>query len=190
MSRKGDLAPLRLTRTEATLIARLIVERAGRYRLEGTPFEALPEFADCISKAARRSRRGSSDLITMWSVPRPAATAAFHYLALFAHPDASELLEGSDFAIVQAVALVLASSLTERRGAERLSALEVEERMEAWRQRQEAHRSRDGDAQSQPDTEPDERFLRRLAARERSKMAMAAILMHAMPPGVRALLAP
>lgn len=156
-----------------TVVA-LIEGRTDAARLEKTPIAALYPFGQKLRAATSRKRSG--DVVTLWTVERAEAFAAFSYLACFVYPETENFVTTAEFSAVREIVFVLAAGLLARRGPQRMDRSALESRIQTF------------DLPTSPLA--DHRWIRRLKQRARRGDSLGATPLNHIPPKLLDLLAP
>ena len=180
MSRQGEVGPLRIERAHAELVGALVETRTAPYDLKSTPLSALPQFGRKLSAAARRKRKPGQPF-AIWTMRKVEAWAGFHYLALFELPAAAGFLTLEEGSAVHQVRLAVAIAIGTKPGPRQLDRDAVLDRLETGTR----------SAKSGDDLDPlDERWVRRLARRQKAQDALGRKLVAPLPLGLLRILAP
>jgi hypothetical protein len=118
MTRVGAIR-FTVTRRSASIVGKLVSQRAKRIPLGKTPLRKLPTAGDKLLKASRRS--GNAPEITLWAFTREEGLALAHWLSFLMHPQAVEIarLRKQEERAVRAICLALAERLLAKPGPAR-----------------------------------------------------------------------
>lgn len=177
VTKKSVLAPVVIDTPDAECIVTIMKVCTYGLTLAGTRHSALGTFRDKLTASLMRQQGRTQ--ISLWTLSRSEAEAAFQYVLAFTHPDAPEpLLSDRSLDSCLNVAIPLFGALDRRRGRKRVSNEEAKSRLEAF-----TARGGLDDCEPPDEKEPDERFLRRLKRRlQHDERLMREALNHRRAP--------
>jgi hypothetical protein len=170
-----------ISRKAAEDVGRIVVQRAKRLQLDHTPLQLLPIAGKKLLSASRRIR-DDLESITVYSINKAEATALFHFLALFFHPENEfkNLLTESETKKVREVVLSIAAQLLAKPGINRQSRSDDEHMIGLYSQ------DKDGTLPAHR-IPPDRAHARRLQSRVRNLTLLEAKKLSSIPIYLQAL---